>query len=461
MEFIEGQTLNKIIGKEVGPIPYEKVLPLFTQILEEISYAHRQGVVHPDLNPINIILTPENKIKITDSGITGKKSQTQTPKTGTKRGTLFYKSLEQLRGENVDKQSDIYSLGIILYEMLAGRLPFDKYEKMSDFTLMNKIVSEKLDDPREFYPHIPEWLVNIIHKATAKEKSERIKTADSFISLLKTGKETFEKQVQEELEKEKRLLKEREDSEKKAQEKILTVRQLKREKEITRPTEQEPSVKEPNKGKAKSIKGRKKKIVVILYLVFCIAVASASFLIIYDNKTIDSEWMTENLNIAYYRNGDSIPEVTDPKKWAKLKTGAWCYYDNEPENGKEYGKLYNWYAVNDPRGLAPEGWHIPTIEELTKAVNNDGDALKAMGYGSGKNTSGFSALLAGYRDSVGYFYDLGYVPYFWSSTEYDTVSAYDLVLPYHDSNVTLSHNSKAYGFSVRYIKDKKKLVLIQ
>lgn len=77
------------------------------------------------------------------------------------------------------------------------------------------------------------------------------------------------------------------------------------------------------------------------------------------------EWTTKNLNVSKYRNGDIIPEVKDFKKWDSLTTGAWCYYNNDPNNGAIYGKLYNWFAVNDPRGFVPEGYHIPTIGELT------------------------------------------------------------------------------------------------
>ncbi|MBK8080215.1 MAG: fibrobacter succinogenes major paralogous domain-containing protein [Saprospiraceae bacterium] len=77
------------------------------------------------------------------------------------------------------------------------------------------------------------------------------------------------------------------------------------------------------------------------------------------------KWMSKNLDVAFYRNGDPIPQVTSPTAWAVLSTGAWCYYNNDPIQGNKYGKLYNWYAVNDPRGLAPQGWHIPSDAEWT------------------------------------------------------------------------------------------------
>ena len=78
----------------------------------------------------------------------------------------------------------------------------------------------------------------------------------------------------------------------------------------------------------------------------------------------NQEWMKKNLDVSMYRNGDLIPEVKDKQEWINLTTGAWCYYNNDSQNGKLYGKLYNWYAVNDSRGLAPEGFHVPTIDEL-------------------------------------------------------------------------------------------------
>jgi uncharacterized protein (TIGR02145 family) len=93
--------------------------------------------------------------------------------------------------------------------------------------------------------------------------------------------------------------------------------------------------------------------------------------------TIGSQvWASKNLNVSTYRNGEIIPHVQDQNAWAKLTTGAWCYYDNDPSNEAKYGKLYNWYAVNDPRGLAPVGFHIPTHEEwLTLTDYLGGEAL--------------------------------------------------------------------------------------
>jgi uncharacterized protein (TIGR02145 family) len=82
-----------------------------------------------------------------------------------------------------------------------------------------------------------------------------------------------------------------------------------------------------------------------------------------DVKIGTQTWTTKNLDVSNYRNGDVILLVQDAKQWENLKTGAWCYYDNKLSNGEKYGKLYNWYAVNDARGLAPDGYHVPSDNE--------------------------------------------------------------------------------------------------
>ena len=98
-----------------------------------------------------------------------------------------------------------------------------------------------------------------------------------------------------------------------------------------------------------------------------------SFTIKAQDVTIGKQtWATKNLDVESYRNGDAIPQVQDNTAWENLTTGAWCYYQNKAANGTKYGKLYNWYAVNDPRGLAPNGYHIPTDVEWTILTDNLG-----------------------------------------------------------------------------------------
>ena len=150
----------------------------------------------------------------------------------------------------------------------------------------------------------------------------------------------------------------------------------------------------------------------------------------------DQVWMAKNLNVDRFRNGDIIPEARTADEWmlaSKNKQAAWCYYDNNPTNGSIFGKLYNWYAVNDPRGLAPEGWHIPSDEEWTQL----GEFLIAQKMGAlelkstsgwliidsifksdenGNNKTGFNAKACGFRDESGSFHNEGTVGIWWSAT---------------------------------------------
>jgi len=177
-------------------------------------------------------------------------------------------------------------------------------------------------------------------------------------------------------------------------------------------------------------------------------------------------WMAENLNVDRFRNGDLIPEARTNTEWEKAgKEGkpAWCYYDNDPKNGEKYGKMYNWYAVNDPRGLAPEGWHIPSDYEWTQLVsylggkNVSGIKMKSksgwMDNGNGNNDSGFSGLPGGQCDIYGTFYYIGNDGYWWSSTEHGTSTAWYRPLGYYGGNVFRNYYYKPYGFSVRCLRD--------
>ncbi len=182
-------------------------------------------------------------------------------------------------------------------------------------------------------------------------------------------------------------------------------------------------------------------------------------------------WTTKNLDVTTYRNGDAIPQVQDAKAWANLSTGAWCYYENNTANGSTYGKLYNWYAVNDPRGLAPKGYHIPTDNEWTILTENLGGETKAAAKmkstsgwkNNGTNNSGFEGLPGGNRNGGWGFYKIGDEGYWWSSSKTGFLDAHYLCLNcpvilrsglQPDINVIIIGNcSKNFGFSVRCIKD--------
>ncbi|MCF6129095.1 hypothetical protein L1S35_05370 [Flavobacterium sp. AS60] len=183
--------------------------------------------------------------------------------------------------------------------------------------------------------------------------------------------------------------------------------------------------------------------------------------IIINNK----EWMKKNLSTCQYRNGDIIPQVQDQTQWSNLTTGAWCYYLNNSANETVYGKLYNWYAVNDPRGLAPQGWHIPSDIEwqsLSNYLGGDNFAGGKMKGGNlwrtpnngSLNESGFTALPAGLRFGDGtYTTDTNDTTNFWSSTQNDNISAKYRGLYYGFTNLSFGTYGKKSGWSVRCIKD--------
>ncbi len=178
------------------------------------------------------------------------------------------------------------------------------------------------------------------------------------------------------------------------------------------------------------------------------------------------QWMEKNLDVMTYRNGDVIPQVTDATEWAGLTTGAWCWYSNTVDNGAIYGKLYNWYAVNDPRGLAPQGWHIPTDAEWTTLSNLLGVASVAGGKmkttgltrwntpnTSATNESGYAGLPGGYRFYNGAFYVVGDYGYWWSATQDDSPDAWNRSLIYNDGTLYRNDSNKKDGLSVRCLRD--------
>jgi len=189
---------------------------------------------------------------------------------------------------------------------------------------------------------------------------------------------------------------------------------------------------------------------------------------IYNTITLGTQvWMVENLRTTLYRDGSSIPNITDNAGWAATTEGAFCDYDNDPDNAAVYGRLYNKYAVLDTRNIAPDGWHVPSTAELITLFNYVGGYDVAGGRmketGSehwlspntgADNSSGFTAVGAGWRSNYdGTFYGLQNRNYFWSSIETYTT----FILDYDSESYTISSygcpSCWTYGYSVRCIKD--------
>ncbi|MFC1731099.1 FISUMP domain-containing protein [candidate division KSB1 bacterium] len=178
-------------------------------------------------------------------------------------------------------------------------------------------------------------------------------------------------------------------------------------------------------------------------------------------------WMAENLKTTKYRNGDFIPCITDHTQWTNLSTGAYCDYENTSGNSTTYGKLYNWYTVNDIRNVCPTGWHVSTNNEwiiLSDYFGGDslaGGKLKEncsthwkLSNTGATNETGFTALPGGYRNFLyGTFYSIGYYGYWWCDAEDSAGNAWNRGLYYYDGIVYKGFTNQKYGFSVRCVKD--------
>jgi len=177
-------------------------------------------------------------------------------------------------------------------------------------------------------------------------------------------------------------------------------------------------------------------------------------------------WTSRNLDTDRYRNGDPVRHAASEAEWhdaASKEEGAWCWYGGEGENGRVYGRLYNWYALSDPRGLAPAGWHIPSDREWQELVDflggeaAAGRALKsAEGWGAAAGAepgSGFRALAAGSRNCLGGFFALGRDAFFWSATPSGDFEAWNREITGRNDGVRRVSVNRSIGFSVRCVKD--------
>ena len=200
---------------------------------------------------------------------------------------------------------------------------------------------------------------------------------------------------------------------------------------------------------------------------------------VYNVVTIGNQcWMKENLKTTKYRNGSPIPGNLSDAAWGSTTGGAQADYDNDPTNKATYGKLYNFYAVADPRGLCPTGWHVPSDAEWqtletalgmpAAELNNTGGRGSAQNVGGkmksvsplwlspnagATNSSGFSGLPGGYRDFKGTYDFIGGGGCWWSSTQYSTANAWVRFLNCNYGNVDRNFNFERVGFSVRCVRD--------
>ncbi|MFC1516377.1 protein kinase [Thermodesulfobacteriota bacterium] len=187
MEYLEGETLRKYTRSH-NLLPMGKILDYMADIANALDYAHKQGIVHRDIKPANIMLLKSGMVKITDFG-TAKIVDLSQTQTGVLQGTPYYMSPEQSSGEKVDKRSDIFSVGVMLFQLLTGKLPF---HGATPWLLRNEILNQPHPDPREYNPDIIEPIIAVIDKSLEKDRKRRYQKASHMMAHMKEAARILE-----------------------------------------------------------------------------------------------------------------------------------------------------------------------------------------------------------------------------------------------------------------------------
>jgi uncharacterized protein (TIGR02145 family) len=436
MEFIGGPNLQEII--ENGKLTDQEIVELFSQLLNAVKYIHDNKITHRDIKPSNVIIGPNQLLKLVDFGIAKHENKLGSKGTTTHviMGTPSYMSPEQIRSTaTVTSQSDIYSLGVVLWEMVTGKSLYNTM-KLTSPEIQTQILNNNLPKTKTKWDRI-------IEKCTEKQLFNRYKSCDEILKEINIICNT-------------------------TIEDYTTHGQYSRNK--------------------KSNKKRN----LILFGIFVIC----GFYIHYknyptfysnsdaesveemkDEKTIididnneyhlvkigEQIWFKENFSSTTFRNGDPILQAQSKYEWEKAGLNhqpAWCFHQDAESNDLELGKLYNWYAVADNRGLAPAGFKVPTKDDWNKlhefiGKNNSSGIkiIKGENWDSkliGDNRLGFSAIPAGYRTENNLFSSIGHSAAWWTSSSEKDKEAIGYAIT--ESELKTNSYLRSQGFSVRLIK---------
>jgi len=484
MEYVRGENLKQLIKRQ-GVLTGQKVLQLTDQLLDAVEEVHKKGMLHRDIKPENVLVTEEGRLVLIDFGSAREFSDGKTT-TQTAMLTPGYAPIEQYSDRaQRGPYTDIYALGATIYFMLSGQKPIAATDRSI----------EELAAPHHLNSEISSQVSTAVMLAMEIKPERRFQHIAEMREALKSlqgdseiekGEEAVPTENPDPVEKEKREGKQKSLdntfilaavviflvviiflSRNKSTEALQTentaiteVNTIENQPDF--PAEERTEPEQVNQGtldqQAEQVRQRKAK-----------EYGTLSDIQGNQYKTVmigNQVWMAENLDVDRFRNGDLIPEAKTAEEWKRAGEGnqpAWSYYDNNPANGVIYGKLYNWHAVTDPRGLAPKDWHIPSDREwtaLTDYLGGRGGAgvkmKSTMGWEENTNAtneSGFSGLPGGNWEANGKFRHIGLEGYWWSSTEDGADSVWDRLLVSYYGTVYRGSPSKESGFSVRCLRD--------
>ena len=424
MEYVEGQELTDLLRDLKHPLPIARAKNIMTGILKAFAYAHSNGVVHRDVKPANILITKDDKVKVLDFGIAKLvgDSEFNLTKTGTQVGTVYYMSPEQVKAKELDLRSDIYSLGITFYELFTGFCPYKTLT--SEYEVYDKIVKQDLIPLTETMGDDYEQVWEVIKKATAKNPDNRYQTCENLLSDLKVKHNATPK--------------------KKPREKETIISDSSISSNIN-------SEKIKKKGNSRRSLTVGISVVGLLALIITVYLAfrggnnhrvefepdandeETHYINEGGNENINNdkeintiqigeqEWHNKNLTVTNFNNGDPINIVRDPGEWewfSNSETPACCYYDNNTDNGEVYGVMYNYWAVTDDRGIAPQGFRIPENSDWNQIESIE--SLNVNNYGGHRTTSGSDVKI----DQRHYFWSVtnAYYGKAWACILYPTMT---------------------------------------
>ena len=438
MEYLNGEDLNEKIKRNVA-LPEKEVVALFQQILAAFQYAHEKGIVHRDIKPSNIFILPDGRVKILDFGIAKLFGQgNEMTQTGTQMGTPIYMSPEQVKADkSIDHRSDIYSLGVTMFYAINGKPPYE-IDTISQYEVFKKIVEEPLPELSTETKY-----ASMIKRACAKDREGRFQSCEEWLRELNFTNTNHKN------------------------EKNISFRKVNKENNRV-----DSIYNEIIKNKHNHKKNKKWLVGVIALLLITISFLYYLSIDRYKSVKIGNQiWMQENLDLEYFRNGDKIPQAQNENQWMKAVNKGkpiWCYKDFKSKNGPLYGKIYNYYALIDKRGLAPKGWHIPNDSDWNKLLTTmggfelAGKKLKSnTGWktAKGTNSSGFNAkpgnILIFYID-LDQWYGFSKIEgaSFWcNSTQIKAFTLTDKFYPVEENNALNKGVGPLMGCSVRCLKD--------